>query len=64
MRYPIIDTTRSYTIQRNVYGNDPEYSGWTVVEHCPVNGVEPWSIIHATYQEARDSLDAFFAAIS
>lgn len=61
MRHAIIDTTRSYTVERNVYGDEPEYAGWTVVEHCPVNGVEPWAFIHPTYQDARDELEAFFA---
>ena len=59
MRYPIIDTTRSYTVERNVYGDD--YAGWTVVEHCPIHGLQPWEFVHATYDEAKDSLEAFFA---
>lgn len=61
MRYPIIDTTRHFTVERDVYGSDPAYAGWTVVEHCPVNGTEPWATIHHTYQDARDELEAFFA---
>lgn len=60
MRYPIIDTTRSYTVERNVYGDEPEYAGWSVVEHCPVNGTEPWAFIHNTYEEARNELETFF----
>jgi hypothetical protein len=59
MRYPIIDTTRTYTVERDAYGEDN--TGWSVVEHCPVNGIYVWPCIHDTYQEARDSLEAFFA---
>lgn len=61
MRYPIIDTTRTYTVERDVYGSEPEYAGWTVVEHCPVYGLGPWDTIHNTYQEARDELERFFS---
>lgn len=60
MRHPIIsDTTRTYTIELNVYGD--EYPGWTIVEHCPVNGLNPWEFVYATYDEAKDDLEAFLA---
>jgi hypothetical protein len=60
-KFGIIDTTRSYTVERDVYGTDPEYAGWSVVEHCPVNGTEPWATIHPTYAEARAELESFFS---
>lgn len=61
MRAPIIsDTTRTVTVVRNPFGDEPEVAGYFVAEHCPVNGP---SILpfpgRETREEAQADIDAY-----
>lgn len=58
MRHPIIgDTTRSYYVVQNPYGDDEQSAGFYVAENCPVNGA---SIIGGPYRCAKAARVALF----
>jgi hypothetical protein len=60
MRAPIIDTTRSVTIESDtveIDGIDREI--WAIVTRCPVNGM--YVDYFASREEAQAELDAMFA---
>jgi hypothetical protein len=60
MRAPIIDTTRTVTIESDtveIDGIDREI--WAIVTRCPVNGM--YVDYFASREEAQAELDAMFA---
>lgn len=63
MRAPIIDTTRTLTVEKDVVefdGIDREV--WLIVERCPVNGVNVWgSDYYASREEANRAINEIFA---
>lgn len=62
MRAPIIDTTRTVTIETDTVefdGIDREI--WLIVTRCPVNGIDTGPEYYATRAEAQDALNAMFA---
>ena len=61
MRAPIIDTTRTVTVESDVLGlPGREITVWAVVTRCPVNGI--WAgEYYETRVEAQAELDAMFA---
>lgn len=61
MRFPIIDTTRTISIESDIVeidGVDREI--WAIVERCPVYGVEV--DYYATKEEALAALNAAYDA--
>jgi hypothetical protein len=63
MRHPIIDTTRTVTVESEIVeidGIDREI--WAVVVRCPVNGLYVEGDYFASREEAVADLDARFAA--
>jgi hypothetical protein len=61
MRAPIIDTTRSISIESDILVlPGREITVWAVVTRCPVDGI--WAgEYHETRAEAQAELDAMFA---
>lgn len=67
MRGPVIDTTRTLTIEKDVYGTEPEAPrGLFIVEYDPVrelnegNGNYIWPCgPFETEQEARNAIEEF-----
>lgn len=61
MRAPIIDTTRTVTVESEVLVlPGRQVTVWSVVTRCPINGI--WlGDYHATREEAQAELDAMFA---
>lgn len=61
MRAPIIDTTRTVTIESEVLVlPGREITVWAVVTRCPINGI--WAgEMYETRAEAQAELDEMFA---
>jgi hypothetical protein len=61
-RLPIIEgPIATYTVERNVYGDDEEVAGWFIVEHHAIHGVDILSGCHADRASALDELDQILA---
>lgn len=61
MREPIIDTTRTVTVESDVLVlPGREITVWSVVTRCPVNGIRAGEY-YETRAEAQAELDAMFA---
>ena len=62
MRAPIIDTTRTVTVESEtveINGTDREI--WAIVTRCPVNGISVDGEYYASRAEAQAALNAMFA---
>lgn len=62
MRLPVIDTTRTVTIESDIVeidGVDREI--WSVVTRCPVNGIDTGGEYYASRAEAEAALETIFA---
>ena len=61
MRAPIIDTTRSVSVESDILVlPGREITVWSVVTRCPVNGIGAGEL-YETREEAQAELDAMFA---
>ncbi len=63
-RLAIVDQTApliTYTVERNVYGDDEEVAGWFIVEHSAINGVDILSGWYANRAAALDELNQILA---
>ncbi len=63
-RLPIIDQTvpmSTFTVEQNVYGDEPEYSGWFIVERSAIHGIDILPFCFDTAAEARAQLDELLA---
>lgn len=62
MRLPVIDTTRTITVESDIVefdGIDREI--WFVVTRCPVNGIDTGPEYYTSRAEAQAALEAIFA---
>lgn len=63
MRDAIIDTTRTITIESDIVEiNGVDREIWSVVERCPVRGVDVWPEYYASKGEAQAALSAAYGS--
>jgi len=62
MRHPIIDTTRSVSVESDVFEFDGvERTIWSIVTRCPVNGIDTGGEYFTSREEAVAALNSMFA---
>lgn len=64
-RLPIIgDTTRSWSVVKNPYGDDPQVAGYAISCYDPVTGEHTIeSDLFETSREAKNALDRIFSGV-
>ena len=63
-RLAIVDQTAplvTYTVERNVYGDEKEYAGWFIVEHSAIHGTDILDGWYADRASAVESLNQILA---
>ena len=61
-RLPIIECPiTTYTVERNVHGDDEEVAGWFIVESHAIHGVD---ILPAIYTDRAAAYDALHQILS
>jgi hypothetical protein len=56
-RLPIIEgPITTYTVERNVYGDDEEVAGWFIVERHAIHGVDILPVIYTDRTAALEEL--------
>jgi hypothetical protein len=56
-RLPIIEgPIATYTVERNVYGDDEEVAGWFIVERHAIHGADILPAIYTDRAAAHDAL--------